>query len=398
MFWNWICYVFVMGCIGFSAVLFNNRFFVILLIVGLMLPIISLIFMLRMRSKLYAALHADGGPVRSGDLFPFYVAITNRGRIPAAKINVIVDVEDVLVGKTEDLLATASIPARATGRAELMVQSMHCGRIILSIRKAVTNAPFGFFRVRVKVVSGKGDFLIYPEIVNAEFTLVRPNPYAYIANEEYSATRPGDDPAELFGVREYRAGDRQNRIHWNLTASRDVVMVKELGLVVDTSVLVLLDIYEMPKTIAAEQYDALMSTVASVARRLLRDRQIFYIGWLSESGNAWHMRVAEDEEWEAVQTQLFSVHPYGTDISVTSGYAKSFPEERYRNIVYISNRYTKETAKGIDLFRADANVTVLYVTDESGAKPKLTMGERVIGVRAGFVREDLGPAADAVAE
>jgi hypothetical protein len=100
MFWNWICYVFVMGCIGFSAVLFNNRFFVILLIVGLMLPIISLIFMLRMRSKLYAALHADGGPVRSGDLFPFYVAITNRGRIPAAKIDVIVDVEDVLVGKT----------------------------------------------------------------------------------------------------------------------------------------------------------------------------------------------------------------------------------------------------------------------------------------------------------
>ena len=381
---------------GFATVMFSNRFFVILFCVGLMLPFVSLICMLRMHGKLYASIHAEKMPVRSGENFPFYVAITNRGSIPCANIRIRVLVEDVLAGASRVIQGTAAIPGKTIGRAELREQSSHCGRIGLRLIKVVANVPFGFFRVRARVGTQAADFLVYPEMVDAGLTLVQPNPYAYIADEEYSQTRAGDDPSELFGVREYRPGDRQNRLHWNLTVSRDVTMVKELGLPIDTSVLVLADIYEMPQSVAEEQYDALMTVISSVARRLRRDRQIFYIGWLTEPGNAWHMRIAEDEEWDAVQTQLFCVHPYADDCSVTAGYAQRFADERYRNIIYITNRWTESSALGFGSLRAEANVTVLFVTDEKTKAPQLTMGERVIRLRAEHLAEDLGPAADVI--
>ena len=395
MFFNWLCYLIAMVCVGFSTVMFNNRFFVILLIIGLMLPIVSLICMLRMHGKLFASIHAEGTPVRSGENFPFYVAVTNRGSIPCANIRIRVAVEDVLAGASRIIQRMAAVPGKTVGRAELEIPSTHCGRVGITLLQVVVSVPFGFFRVRAKVVSPEADFLIYPEMVDAGLTLVQPNPYAYIADEEYSQTRPGDDPSELFGVREYRPGDRQNRIHWNLTASRDITMVKELGLPIDTSVLVLADIYAMPQAVAEEQYDALMTVIASVVRRLRRDRQIFYIGWLTEPGNAWHMRIAEDEEWEAVQTQLFCVHPYAADCSVTAGYAQRFADERYRNILYITNRWTESSALGLETLRAEANVTVLFVNDERTKAPQLSKGERVIRLRAEHLTEDLSIAADA---
>ena len=53
-------------------------------------------------------------------------------------------------------------------------------------------------------------------------------------------TRPGDDPSEPFGLREYQADDRLS-IHWKLSEKTDALMVRQLGLPVDDTLLLVLD-------------------------------------------------------------------------------------------------------------------------------------------------------------
>lgn len=45
--------------------------------------------------------------------------------------------------------------------------------------------------------------------------------------ERYSETKPGDDPSEIFDIRDYQEGDRLSRIHWKISMKLNRVMVKE---------------------------------------------------------------------------------------------------------------------------------------------------------------------------
>lgn len=45
--------------------------------------------------------------------------------------------------------------------------------------------------------------------------------------ERYSENKPGDDPSEIFDIRDYQEGDRLSRIHWKISMKLNRVMVKE---------------------------------------------------------------------------------------------------------------------------------------------------------------------------
>ena len=45
--------------------------------------------------------------------------------------------------------------------------------------------------------------------------------------ESYDDFQPGTDVSQIFDVREYRPGDRLQRIHWKLSAKSDGLLVRE---------------------------------------------------------------------------------------------------------------------------------------------------------------------------
>ena len=49
-------------------------------------------------------------------------------------------------------------------------------------------------------------------------------------SDEYSPDRPGSDPSELFGIRDYREGDALKSIHWKLGEKYDRTASREMSL------------------------------------------------------------------------------------------------------------------------------------------------------------------------
>ena len=408
---NWLIYIITMIVLAISATVFTERVFVVLLVFGLMIPLVSLFVMLLLRNRLVAALHADTDSCRSQEDFRFHVSITNHGHMPCGNISVTVSKEDALFRDSETIRKNTAIAGKSKTRCDMAMYVSHCGRLQLTLRSVRLFAPFGLFSTCAKIDNAVTVFDVYPDDVEMTLSPARENPFAYIAEEEYSTTRPGDDPSELFGVREYQPGDKQNRIHWNLTAARDELIVKELGLPVDTATVLLVDCCELPHRNGERMYDALMMTLSAVARAMIAKRRIFYLAWLRQSDSlgtrsgkekgadasvsgstgAWRNRIESEEDFLFALTQIFEIRPTGKTESVTVQYANRFAKERYRNILYVTTDLTQTAAEGLAQMRFDSHVTVYEIVpgDNPGKIYLRKDGIRVQPVRIGHVREDL---------
>ena len=95
-------------------------------------------------------------------------------------------------------------------------------------------------------------------------------------------TRPGDDPSETFGLREYQTGDRLRSIHWKLSEKTDGLMVRQLGLPVDDSLLLLLDSSADAAPSAAER-EALGEAAVSVSAALCGESIPHRLAWLDRA-------------------------------------------------------------------------------------------------------------------
>lgn len=94
-------------------------------------------------------------------------------------------------------------------------------------------------------------------------------------NEEssvYSEHCPGDDPSEVFDLRDYCMGDKLNRIHWKLSSKKDQFIVKDYSLPVDSPAALLLDLrfgenseYTLPV------FDTLIEVFVSLSQLMLEN-------------------------------------------------------------------------------------------------------------------------------
>lgn len=140
-------------------------------------------------------------------------------------------------------LLTAEITtfkASFTGsEAEISLQSPHCGKLSAEAESIVLCDPLGLFRCK-KRLSVCANMLIRPNTFQPVIELQSANAPDADGNE-YSSILAGEDPSELFGIRDYREGDPLRNIHWKLSEKYDHTVVKEMSLPTKNDILLILD-------------------------------------------------------------------------------------------------------------------------------------------------------------
>lgn len=98
-----------------------------------------------------------------------------------------------------------------------------------SIKKAYVYDFFGLFYRRVRVTENTG-VLVLPTIEEVPVYLGEGVKQFYGDSSVYDENHPGADPSETFEIREFRQGDKLQRVHWKISARTDELMVKESSL------------------------------------------------------------------------------------------------------------------------------------------------------------------------
>lgn len=257
------------------------------------------------------------------------------------------------------------IAPHSCSRIDFSVCSMHCGAVYVRLRRVRIYDALRLFSITKKVPEDAIVMYVFPNVY--ELNPPMENNFEPSGDsEEYIPSKKGDDPSEIFALREWQAGDRVNRIHWKLSSKLDTYIVKELSENRRTTVLILTELM-VRKGHVSEDMDELLDTAASAAA-FLDDESIPY----------------EMGMYRASTSDIFSV-PITSEESSCIYYAELFRENvyfdkpfalmccteahnAYSHVIYITADNGQLTAEYLSRLGAKGGLTTIHAGGISSQK------------------------------
>ena len=226
----------------------------------------------------------------------------------------------------------------------MSVSGVHCGTVDFNIKRCKISDMLKIFTMKVK---SKDKFLsdknctvtILPDYIPLENEIAN---YADMGleSDEYSKTQKGDDPSEIFDIRDYVEGDKLNRIHWKLSAKQDKTMVKDYSLPIANSIVLMIDLAKADgKADELTLFDSVVETAASVSEYLLENDINFNVA-ISDQQNYEVMNILNKYQPDI----YLSRHPGSTVWATKLGIPAYFVGDEYEIFGY---KHTVEFAEGL---------------------------------------------------
>lgn len=236
--------------------------------------------------------------------------------------------------QSRQFLMRVPIQAEGGGRREFFCQcaSLHCGNLIFQIR-GIRNWDY------LRLVSFRRKRSAYQEVavLPSPFELELPpeNPLSIQEDgERFDQHRSGDDPSEIFQIREYRQGDRISDIHWKMTARAEELMVKEHSRPLKEGGVLFLDLYAADADGEWKEPDGYLDLLFSFCLALLEDQRSCQAVWLGAGGELEKLDLNGEEAVYELLGRLYRTVPYATKIDLEQAFREQFllekPGFRYR--------------------------------------------------------------------
>lgn len=299
------------------------------LLMGLAMLLLALYlkFHVSIRLSVNSARLSKGEPLKAG------AAVINRGFLPAAGITALLVLENRYGEPVQEIPIRCEADAKKEARPQYLLPALYCGKYTLWLEKERISDYLGLFGLRLggenqmKVQVLPGLHQIPVEI--GERTRRFP-----VEGEEYDPHRSGDDPSEIFQIREYRPGDGIQRIHWKMSAKAGQWMTKEYGLGVGCSVLLLLDLHGAGGRIEGERLDRILETAVSISYSLVLAGCMHYTAWYeADAGAVRRLCIQGEEDVFGLQEEILEADPFGEACDLEEVYRFRFPEGRYATVL-----------------------------------------------------------------
>lgn len=267
-------------------------------LVCLLLPGISLFFSRLVRKHLSAGITLPLSAAKNA-YAEGILTLRNDGLPACGRVSVLLTVTNALTGEERKQQLLLSAPSFGSASVQFTVSSAHCGALECTAADAVLYDWFGLFRLRASL-QASGTVLILPDTFPVEIQDSPVFPQTS-SPEEQDSIRGTEDPSEIRGLREYRAGDPVRQIHWKLSAKQHIPILKENGMPVSRTLLLFWD--KLRGTEPAVT-DALAEAVCSLALGLCRQQIPFTFGWRGQDGTELEIISDEDTAVRAVSLAL----------------------------------------------------------------------------------------------
>lgn len=230
------------------------------------LPFMLFISIAVCASRLKVSVYCDDPSAERGKPAVIKVRLHNRTFLPISSCNILVSYKVSAPFESGDIQKyNAVIPLSAFDEetVSLSFTPEHCGTLDIYVRKIILHDLLEVTSMRRKIGFHK-KITVLPRLfpINAD---IESNLVFSAESNTFSQDKPGDDPSEIFRLREYRDGDRHNRIHWKLSSRSENFIVKELSHPVGSKILLMTDFSGCK---SAEDTDRILEAAAAVSNYL----------------------------------------------------------------------------------------------------------------------------------
>ena len=375
---SWIIYFAVAIATGVFFVLYKDLLAFILFLTVLFIPIVLLIIHLISYFLTKIEIEIDDRNFGIGKPVKILINVKNKSPFAVTHIKLTAKCKNLFLNTEHDCRLIISSAPFSTKVFTYEMGSQHIGNIEFSIKKASFYDFFSLFRLDKSVKTTK-IIPIFPQTVDVTST-IRPNNFFIGEAEKFSSAKAGDDPSEIFNIREYTDGDKLNKIHWKLTSKTDKYMVKEYSLPVSDNIFIYLDLKIKDTTDKSlEKIDSLIKTFASVSLDFAKKGITHYVGWYNCRNCTFaKAKIKNETDVFSVLSRIFSDSVFTAEPMLER--CEFFTKSKYSHIILMSSNSAKDVEGIFAGFNLSLSlVSIVSVEFERSNIPK-TSGTRFISV------------------
>ncbi len=353
-------YLVFLAAVGLLSVLYNTYYMGIIFLTVLSLPFL----MFALLSYIYGMVKADmvsaAHIVNKGDAVPIIIQLHNPTIFPISNLKIYLNYKNAYSTESFTKEFVVSIDGRTRTSVTFNIVSEYAGNLVISLKAIRVYDYLKLFSLKRRL-KGEVKAAVLPyyyELLENDFDT---RPTTLVESDYYSPYRSGDDPSEVFAIREYREGDRQQRIHWKLSRKQGQLMIKEFSDPLNCSVLLLANLSVPQGENILFFIDALLECALSLSYTFLLHGQLHYFSWYDmKLGECKRVRVEREKDlYEAVDGLLQSL-PYTETTDALTGYLAEHPHEQYTDMLYITGELSEERMDLISIIKAQAK-QLIYV-------------------------------------
>lgn len=288
---NRIAYVFLLAVCIALFLFYHNFFFLYLLIAVGLLPIVSFFVSRGIARKTKAYLSVPFETIGEDNDIPVEFKIENGSFLPMPEVKLEYKAQNGFYPNNE--IQELKLPLRSgESKYEWIIKSVYAGRIIIEGRKMIIRDYLGLFvfkkawnaEASISVIPPQSDIIM--NVIGSVMTLGD--------DAETDSGESIEDVTQVREFREYRPGDRMQRVNWKISAKHDELYVKEFEQVFNQQLSLLIELRRDDEEIGF--LDELLTAFWSAATKLIDMDIRFSVRWYDCEQGAFRSENVEEEE------------------------------------------------------------------------------------------------------
>ncbi len=388
--WMKIIYILILAAAALFSVLYLEAFSVFLLLILLMIPVFMMLSLVYIRFNLKASLQSTGITYHRSIPQAIQLVISNNGILPVGKAAAQLICRSRITGEEIPVTLIFPIPARNVTTIEFTITVPNCGVTDIVLKRLQFTDYIRLFSWRMRP-DFTANVMTLPSGAELGYKLDIPCSETDDESNIYSKLRAGDDPSEVYRIREYQPGDLQKRIHWKLSSRTDTIWVKEYSFPIRQRAAVLVD-YTVYPSVPIDSVDTALEAAYSLAAAFIHQSIPTVLYWYNaETDNLEWNELNSMSELNDCFTSLLSQLPSHD----SDGFIRQASEQasiRTTNAVYYCTpSFNSEHIAALDkIFRKNR---LFVITAEFPSERREITGN-VIYVREGSLAGDLQKLSD----
>lgn len=273
---NWILYIIaVISLAIFSVLYIKHSGFIILMMTAVVPPLFSALAFVLMKRSVKVFFGQGVLTAQKSSKIEIPITIESESQVSLGSEAVLfISVKNGMGTEVHKMKKKVFLQSE---REEVLLSfvPMHSGLNEVKVEKMKIYNGFSLFRFCIRT-AGETSFLVMPEY--REFSIGPEMDYEEKEGEsdQFSATKAGNDPSELYDIRSYCPGDKVNRINWKLSAKRNELMVQDYGFSIACDTAVVIDVCDQSDL---EKIEKVIEIVYFLAMQFTISRRMVYVIW-----------------------------------------------------------------------------------------------------------------------
>ena len=354
-----IIYFFIIIGSFLFTILYSDYFPLAIFITVLLLPIVLNIIIRIINKNISLDIQSNNVLENKDEEISIKIFIKNNSIFPALNGELKLSYYNKFSNNKEIEYINFPINSKERESITFKIKSKYCGKLIIEAESLKIYDYLTISSVKKKLLNKSKEIIILPNIYNLSF-FNKVLDVNSLDGENFSKDKSGDDPSEVFNIREYVEGDKIQRIHWKLSSKINNIMIKEYSQPISSSSIIIVEFCEDKNNINIIQ--GIIETAISLSYMLLSYNYIHYICWYDKSKDYFYKVIINSEEdILGVACELLSLTTYEEDILSLKHYNIESDGEKYSRKFYITSNIPKDD---IAYLEENENMDILYLKDK----------------------------------